>query len=145
MESKAITRYLRIAPQKMRLVVNAIRYKPVTEAFGILASFHRKGARLIEKTLKSAEANAKFKKMDENRLYVREIRADGGPTFKRIMSRAQGRADVILKRTTHLSIVLGERTMPVARATKELDEGKGRASKPIGKSKKEKQLAGARS
>ena len=111
MEATAITRYLRISPRKMRLVIDTIRRKPVPEAFSILAHLKKRASNLVAKTLKSAQANAKGKKMDEDRLYVREIRADGGPMLKRYMSRSMGRADVILKRTTHLTVVLGERDM----------------------------------
>ena len=107
MEAKAITKYIRISPRKMRLVIDTVRYQPVSNAFAILDHLKKKGAPLAAKTLKSAVANAKVKKMDENRLYVREIKADGGPTLKRHMSRSMGRADVILKRMTHLTVVVG--------------------------------------
>ena len=106
--AKAVTRYIRISPRKMRLVLDTITRKPVHQAFSILAHTKKKAARLVTKTLKSAVANAVQKKMDENRLFVRLAFADGGPTLKRFLPRAMGRADGILKRTTHLTVVVEE-------------------------------------
>lgn len=108
MQARAVIKYLRIGPRKVRLVIDAIRRRPVKEAFYRLAVLNKKAARLAEEALKSAVANAKVLKMDENQLYVSEIKADGGPTFKRFMSRSMGRADRILKRTTHLTVVVKE-------------------------------------
>ncbi len=146
MEAKAITKYLRISPRKLRLVVDAVRYKPVADAFAILQNLKKKGSEMVAKTLKSAAANAKVKKMDENQLYVREIKADGGPSLKRYMPRSMGRADVILKRMSHLTVVLGEREVPVAPKKTELKETKEPKTKGIkfsGKEKKQKQAAQA--
>ena len=127
----------------MRLVIDAIRRKPVGEAFVILAQLKKKGARLAAKTLKSAQANAQVKKMDDGRLYVREVRADGGPSLKRYMSRAMGRADVILKRTTHLTVILGERETTRAYTPPSAEkEGRSKSLLPQ-TSKKRKQMAGA--
>ena len=146
MEAKAITKYLRISPRKLRLVVDTVRYKPVADAFAILQNLKKKGSEMVAKTLKSAAANAKVKKMDENQLYVREIKADGGPSLKRYMPRSMGRADVILKRMSHLTVVLGEREVPVAPKKTELKEMKEPKTKGIkfsGKEKKQKQAAQA--
>lgn len=143
MEAKAITKYLRISPRKLRLVVDTVRSKPVSNAFSILTSLKHKGARMVEKTLKSAQANARVKKMDESRLYVREIKADGGPVMKRYMPRSMGRADVILKRMAHLTVVLGERKTEVARPQAELREGKAKGFRFLRKEKKEKRAVGA--
>ena len=112
MEARAVVRYLRISPRKMRLVINAIRRKPAVSAVSILTTLNKKAARLVEKGLKSALANAKVKGLEESRLVVSEIKADGGPVLKRFMARAMGRADEILKRTTHLTIVLREGEKP---------------------------------
>lgn len=95
------------------------------------------------KTLKSAHANAKVKKMDEARLYVREIKADGGPSLKRYMPRSMGRADQILKRMTHLTVVLDERKMPASKTMFESGETKAKGFQILKKEKKEKQTAGA--
>ncbi|MBN1688902.1 MAG: 50S ribosomal protein L22 [Candidatus Omnitrophica bacterium] len=106
--ARAIARYLKISPRKVRVVINEIRHKPVNQALHILYSAKRKAARMAEKHLRSAMANAKVLGMDEKRLYVSKIFADGGPTMKRFMSRSMGRADRILKRSTHLTIELKE-------------------------------------
>lgn len=143
MEARAITKYLRISPRKLRLVIDTVRSKPVSNALAILANLKHKGARLVEKTLKSAQANAQVKKMDENRLYIRQIKADNGPTMKRYMPRSMGRADVILKRMAHLTVVLGEREMPAPAAKAEAKEGKAKGFKLLRKGKKEKQAVGA--
>ena len=141
MEAKAITRYLRVSPRKLRLVIDTVRSKPVSTAFSILEHLKKKGARMVTKTLKSAQANAKVKKMDETRLYIQQIKADGGPVMKRYMSRSMGRADVILKRMAHLTIVLGEREIPVPTVKTKPEADKEKESK-LFKKKKEKQVAG---
>ena len=105
---KAITKHLRIAPRKMRIVIDTIRRELALEAVGILELLKKKGAKLAVKTLKSAIANAKNLGLNENRLYVSDVRADGGPVFKRFLTRSMGRADKILKRTTHLTVELCE-------------------------------------
>lgn len=107
-EAKAVVRYLRIAPRKVRLVTRAIARKPVASAFTTLTALKKKAARLVEKGLKSAVFNAKGRGLDESRLVISEIKVDGGPTMKRFMSRSMGRADQILKRSSHLTIVLRE-------------------------------------
>lgn len=104
----ARTKYLRIGPRKLRIVIDTVRRQPVHRAFEILARIKRKGARMTETILKSAVANAKGLGMDEERLVVAEIRADGGPVMKRMMSRSMGRAERIVKRLSHLSVRLEE-------------------------------------
>ncbi len=139
-QARAVVRYLRISPRKVRPVINAIRRKPVSMAFSALWVFKKKAARLVEKGLKSAVANAKVKGLEENRLLVSEIKADGGPVMKRFMSRSMGRADQILKRTTHLTITLreGERSFGSSSASTE-----GRAKEPVKKEKKDRKKAAA--
>ena len=105
---RAVTKHLRIAPRKMRLVIDTIRRQPVQEAVGILMLLKKKGAKLAVKTLNSAVANAKNLGLNENRLYVCGVRADGGQVFKRFLTRSMGRADKILKRTTHLTVEVRE-------------------------------------
>jgi large subunit ribosomal protein L22 len=121
--AKAVEKYLRISPRKMRLVINGIRREPAHRALYILKTLNKKAARLVEKGVRSAIANAKVLGMDASRLYVSDIRADEGPRFKRIMTRSMGRADRIVKRTTHLSVVVRE----AERAVNPLDslESKG--------------------
>ncbi|MEI7752082.1 MAG: 50S ribosomal protein L22 [Candidatus Omnitrophota bacterium] len=105
---RALTKHLRIAPRKMRLVIDTIRRQPAQEAVGILMLLKKKGAKMAVKTLKSAIANAKNLGLNENRLIVSNVRADGGPVFKRFLTRSMGRADKILKRTTHLTVEVRE-------------------------------------
>lgn len=105
---RALTKHLRIAPRKMRIVIDTIRRQQAQEAVGILTLLKKKGARMAVKTLKSAIANAKNLGLNENRLYISDARADGGTAFKRFLTRSMGRADKILKRTTHLTIEVRE-------------------------------------
>ncbi len=105
---RAITKHLRIAPRKMRIVIDTIRRQQALEAVGILMLLKKKGAKMAVKTLKSAIANAKNLGLNETRLYVSDVRADGGTVFKRFLTRSMGRADKILKRTTHLTIEVRE-------------------------------------
>ncbi len=106
--ARAYVKFLRIAPRKLRGVVDAIRFKHPEQAFLILMTLKQKGAPIAEKLLKSAVANAKVLNMDYTRLVISDIRVDGGPVMKRFMARSMGRADKILKRTSHLSIFLTE-------------------------------------
>ena len=110
MESRAVTRYMRIAPRRVRLVVDMIRGQRVEQALGILEFTSRRAARLIAKTVKSAVANAESNQnVDVDRLYVKRAYVDEGPTLKRFMPRAHGRATPILKRTSHVTIVVDEK------------------------------------
>ncbi len=109
MEAKAIAKYVRISPQKARLVVDLIRGKKAEEADTTLGFTDKKAAGIIRKVLKSAMANAvQNPNIDENVLYVREVFVDQGPTLKRWRARAQGRATPIKKKTSHITVVLGE-------------------------------------
>lgn len=109
MEVKARLRFTRLAPRKARLVADLIRGKKSEEALNILTFTPKAAARIIVKLLKSAVANATQKKIDVDRLYVKTIMVDQGPTMKRFMPRALGRATTIRKRTSHITIVLDER------------------------------------
>ena len=105
---RAVTKHLRIAPRKMRLVIDTIRRQKAMEAVGILMLLKKKGAKMAVKTLNSAIANAKNLGLNENRLFVCGVRADGGQVMKRFLTRSMGRADKILKRTTHLTVEVRE-------------------------------------
>ncbi len=144
-QTRVITRYIRIAPRKIRLVIDTIRHKPLATAFSTLQGLNKKGARIVEKTLKSAQASAKGKGFEESRLVVSEIRADGGPVFKRFMSRSMGRADQILKRTSHLTIILreGERTFVPPAAPETGKKAKGEKPKKEKRAGSKKQAAAA--
>lgn len=106
--ARSVAKFLKIAPRKMRLVIDPIRHQHPERAFQILMTLQKKGARMVEKVLKSAVANAKVLGMDEARLTIADVRADGGPVMKRFMERSMGRANKILKRTTHLTLILKE-------------------------------------
>jgi len=110
MEVKARLRFARIAPRKARLVADLVRGKRSQEALNILNFTKKAAAKIVIKLLKSAIANATQKKtIDIDRLYVKQIMVDEGPTMKRYQSRALGRATTIRKRTSHINIVLDER------------------------------------
>ena len=109
MEAKAILRYARISPRKVKIVIDLIRNKPVGEAMGILKNTPKAASEILIKLLNSAIANATANhNMDLEKLYVAETYANPGPILKRIMPRAQGRAFRIKKRTSHVTIVLKE-------------------------------------
>jgi large subunit ribosomal protein L22 len=111
MEARAVSRHVRIAPRKARLVADLIRGKNVGDALMILDFVPRKGARLLAKTLKAVIANAEHQqRVDVDRLFVRHITIDGGPTMKRFLPRAHGRATPIRKRSSHITIVVDERS-----------------------------------
>ena len=108
MEARATLRYARIAPRKVSIVLDQIRNQPVEMA--ILKHTPKAACEPLEKLLKSAMANAENNhNMDKNSLYVSECFVCPGPTLKRIRPRAQGRAFRVLKRTSHVTIVLNEK------------------------------------
>jgi len=110
MEAIARVRFVRITPRKARQVIDVIRGKNVNEALNLLAFIPKNASQIVEKVLKSAIANAEHNfKLNREKLYVAEARADQGPTMKRFMPRAQGRAAMIHKRTSHITLVLKER------------------------------------
>jgi large subunit ribosomal protein L22 len=111
MEVKAFARFVRMSPRKIKLVIDLIRGKRVTEAQTILA-FTLKGAVApVLKLLNSAIANAKHNfKLEESNLVIKKITADQGPSLKRFRPRAFGRAAGIKKRTTHITLILDEMT-----------------------------------
>lgn len=110
MEAKAIARYVRMSPQKVRLVIDLIRGKDVEEARQTLTFIRKAAALPVRKVLESAVANAEQNKnIDKDILYVKKICVDQGPSLKRWRARAQGRAFSIRKRTSHITVVLDER------------------------------------
>ena len=110
MEARATLRYARIAPRKVSIVLDQIRNQPVEVAMAILKHTPKAACEPLEKLLKSAMANAENNhNMDKNSLYVSECFVCPGPTLKRIRPRAQGRAFRVLKRTSHVTIVLNEK------------------------------------
>jgi large subunit ribosomal protein L22 len=107
MRVRAIAKRVRVAPQKARLVADLVRGKPVAEALDILSFSPQKSAGLVRKVLESAIANAENNEAaDVDELRVAEIYVDQGFTLKRIKPRAKGRADRILKRTSHITVTV---------------------------------------
>lgn len=108
--ARAIARYVRIAPRKARVLAREIQGKHIDEALKVLAFSNRRAARFIWKALNSAIANAERNHgLDRRKLYVAEIRVDEGPTLKRWRPRAMGRASMVRKRTSHITVVVEER------------------------------------
>ena len=110
METSAFSKQNRVSASKARLVANEIRGFSLPEAVDTLKAMPQKSARLILKTLISAGANAKYKNpaLIEDKLYIRKITVDEGPTLKRFQARARGRAGRIRKRTSSILVVLSD-------------------------------------
>jgi len=112
MDVKAVARYVRISPQKVRMLADAIKGKPVDKAMDMLRFMPQKSAGIVEKVLRSAVANADQQpEVDIDTLVVRNLVVDVGPTLKRFRARARGRGTRILKRTSHVTVVLTEAAM----------------------------------
>ena len=110
MEAKAHLKYARISPRKVKIVLNLIRGKDAGVAMAILKNTPKSASEYLVKLLGSAIANAENNfHMDASKLYVSECFVCPGPTLKRIMARAKGSADRILKRTSHVTLVVKER------------------------------------
>ncbi len=110
MQARAKAKMIRISPRKVRLVIDLIRGKDAAEADDILRFLDRGAAQPVRKLLKSAVANATNNhNMLEDALVVKEAFVDVGPTLKRVLPRARGRADVIHKRTSHITVVVEEK------------------------------------
>ncbi len=107
----ATSKFLIASPTKVRPVANVLKLKSYSEAMAILENMPQKGARLLTKTMKSAASNAlnRNKKLDEDMLFVKEIRIDEGPRLKRLWCRGRGRADTLLKRMCHITVVVDEK------------------------------------
>ncbi|MEW5907839.1 MAG: 50S ribosomal protein L22 [Patescibacteria group bacterium] len=111
MEIRAKLRYARMAPRKMRLVADLVRGQKIDKAFLQLSFSKKKSAPIIAKLLKSAVSNARhnYKIDTENKdLYIKEIRVDEGPSYKRYRPAARGRTHPYKKRTSHITVVLKE-------------------------------------
>ena len=109
MEVLAKHRYARISPQKARLIADQIRGQSVEQALSILTFSNKKGAGLVQKVLESAIANAEHNEgADIDELTVSKAFVDEGPTMKRIQARAKGRANRILKRSSHITVTVSD-------------------------------------
>ena len=110
MQAKAHAKNVRIAPRKVKLVIDLIRGKQVGEAIAILRHTPKAASPVVEKLLNSAIANAEHNyQMDVNKLVIEQVYANEGPTMKRFRPRAMGRASRINKRTSHITIVVSEK------------------------------------
>ena len=112
MEVRATLKYVRISPQKVRKLVDAVKGKPVEIGLDTLKFMPQKSASILEKIVRSAVANADQKPdIDLDALVIRNITADPGPTLKRFKARARGRGARILKRTSHITVTLADDTV----------------------------------
>lgn len=115
MESKATLRFARVSARKARLVADLIRGKDVPQAIEVLSFTDKKTAPLMRKLIESAVANAEqaaersAESLDVDTLFVKTVHVDVGPSLRRYRPRAQGRATKILKKTSHMTVVLGTR------------------------------------
>jgi len=110
MEARAIAKYVDVSPRKARLVVDAVRGRPVGQALAMLEFMPNKSAQHVRKVIQSAVANAENNyAMDVESLYVSTIYVDEGPTQRRFRPRAHGRVSPLLKRTSHVTAVVAEK------------------------------------
>ena len=110
MEAKAVAKYVRMSPIKLKPIADLVRGKDLKEALTILKFTPGKGSVLVEKVVQSAAANAENNHdMNVDRVYVAEVYAHQGPTMKRWRAGSQGRASIILKRSSHIGVTLRER------------------------------------
>jgi large subunit ribosomal protein L22 len=109
MEIKARARYLRISPFKLRLVARTLPGKKVDDALALLQFLPQRGARVLRKVMMAAVANAEQRpQVDVDTLVVKGVQVDGGPSLKRFQARAMGRVNRIIKRSSHITVVLDE-------------------------------------
>lgn len=109
METRAVAKYVRISPRKVRLIMDQLKGKRVEEALHLLTFAPQKSAHIVKKLISSAVANAEENtEIDVDTLFVKTIYADEGPTLKRFRPRAMGRATRIRKRTSHITVILEE-------------------------------------
>jgi len=142
MEVRAQLRFLRATPRKVRLVADLIRGKGVQEAVNILHLTNKHAAKPLEKLLKSAIANAENRDepVDVDRLFVKEVMVDGGPTMKRFRPAPMGRGFRVLKRSSHVTVKLDTRK---GESETKADEKKAVEKKPVAKKPVEKKGAAA--
>ncbi|OEU45154.1 MAG: 50S ribosomal protein L22 [Desulfobacterales bacterium S7086C20] len=109
MKAKAIAKHIRISPTKVRKVAKAVKGKPVEDALNLLGFMPQRSAKILTKVVRSAVANADQEPdVDVDSLSISNISVNEGPTLKRFKPRAMGRASRILKRTSHITVVLAE-------------------------------------
>ncbi|MDH5678076.1 MAG: 50S ribosomal protein L22 [Nitrospinota bacterium] len=129
-EARATLRYFRVSPYKTRLVANMIRGRKVEDAVKILTFANKKSAQVMLKLLNSAVANAEEKKVEDTGiLEVSQVWVCGGPSYRRYMPRARGRADVIRHPTSHITIVVKEDLVAKAEEAKRREEAEAKKAK----------------
>jgi large subunit ribosomal protein L22 len=112
MEVKAVAKHVRISPQKVRKIIGTIKGKPVESGLNSLKFMPQKSAGIVEKVLRSAVANADNNNdLDVDSLVIRNVIVDPGPTLKRFRARARGRGSRILKRTSHITVVVADEAL----------------------------------
>lgn len=134
--SRAVARFVRISPRKVRYVIDLIREKSVPQAIGILNGSPRRATGILQKLLHSAlDAAEKNKHLKASQLFISKVTADGGPTMKRFRAASMGRAGVIRKRTSHICLELNQLKKSPAVTT---------SAEPVLKKKTSKKLVGAK-
>ena len=109
MQAKAVLRGFRMSPQKVRLVADVVRGKPVDQALAILKNMPHKAAREVYRTVASAAANAENNfQMDRDGLVIKTIMVDEGPSLKRYLPRARGRVNVMRTRSSHITVIVDD-------------------------------------
>ncbi len=148
MEVRAVSKYVRMSPRKLRRVADLIKGESVDKALGILEFTHKAASKAIYKTLKSAASNAIASegsaKVKVENLFIKHIRIDGGPSWKRIRPVGMGRAYVVRKRTAHIGIILGEKVVKIKLGDKDTkSKTKTEDAKPKAKAADKKAAADA--
>ncbi len=138
MVAKAETKYLRISPRKLRQVVDLVKRRPLSQAQAILHSLNKKGAKLLNKTIASAVANARQKGYDETKLRIASLRVNDGPVLSRYRAASFGRATMIRRRMSHVLVELdsSETLEKKSKVQKKLSKPKAAKSKEESKPKK---------
>lgn len=121
---QATVKFVRISPSKVRIVLDIIRGKDYNEAMAILQGTPKAASEILIKLLASAGANAEFKNYSKDDLYIAEAFANEGPTYKRWWPRSHGSADQILKRTSHITIILDEKKLGLTEVRKSTKQAK---------------------
>jgi len=116
--AKAVAKYIRVSPRKMRMAVDLIRGKEVEEAINMLKFCSMSAAKDVAKVVNSAKSNAETNVGIEGSLYISEAYVDEGPTLKRFRPRAMGRASRINKRTSHITVVVRKQEEEIKRGSK---------------------------
>jgi large subunit ribosomal protein L22 len=111
LDVKAVSRYVRISPRKVQILIGTVKGQPVQKGLYILKFMPQKAAAIVEKIVRSAVANAEQRAgVNVDTLVIKNITADQGPSLKRFSARARGRGTQIIKRTSHITVTLAEKS-----------------------------------